>query len=67
MIALAAVSQPGEALYCADWSGSSPTGWRIDVESTIVMYDNVGARQLYERMGFRTYRESAVRVVSRCS
>ena len=30
-----------------------------------VMRDNVGARQLYERMGFRNYREVVVRVVSR--
>jgi GNAT superfamily N-acetyltransferase len=29
-----------------------------------VMRDNLGARQLYERMGFRNYRESVVRVVS---
>lgn len=29
-----------------------------------VMRDNTGARQLYERMGFRSYRESVVRVVS---
>jgi predicted GNAT family acetyltransferase len=28
-----------------------------------VMHDNAGARQLYERMGFRTYRESVVRVI----
>ena len=31
-----------------------------------VMSDNVGARRLYERMGFRDYRETVVRVVSRC-
>jgi GNAT superfamily N-acetyltransferase len=30
-----------------------------------VMRDNAGARALYERMGFRNYRESVVRVVSR--
>jgi predicted GNAT family acetyltransferase len=30
-----------------------------------VMRDNIGARRLYERMGFRPYRESVVRVVSR--
>ena len=30
-----------------------------------VMSSNVGARQLYERMGFRNYKESVVRVVSR--
>jgi len=31
-----------------------------------VMRDNAGARRLYARMGFRDYRESVVRVVSRC-
>ena len=30
-----------------------------------VMSSNVGARQLYERMGFRNFKESVVRVVSR--
>lgn len=29
-----------------------------------VMRENVGARRLYERMGFRNYRETVVRVVS---
>ena len=31
-----------------------------------VMHDNRSAHRLYERMGFRDYRESAVRVMSRC-
>jgi ribosomal protein S18 acetylase RimI-like enzyme len=31
-----------------------------------VMRDNAGAHALYERMGFRDYKESVVRVVSRC-
>lgn len=31
-----------------------------------VMHDNANARRLYERMGFRDYRESVVRVISRC-
>jgi len=31
-----------------------------------VMRDNTGARQLYERMGFRNHRETVVRVISRC-
>jgi ribosomal protein S18 acetylase RimI-like enzyme len=31
-----------------------------------VMRDNSGAHRLYERMGFRDYRESVVRVVSQC-
>jgi GNAT superfamily N-acetyltransferase len=30
-----------------------------------VMRDNTGARVLYERMGFRNYKESVVRVISR--
>lgn len=30
-----------------------------------VMRDNIGARRLYEKMGFRNYRESVVRVISR--
>jgi GNAT superfamily N-acetyltransferase len=30
-----------------------------------VMSSNVGARQLYERMGFRNYKEAVVRVVAR--
>ncbi len=29
-----------------------------------VMRDNIGARRLYERMGFRNYRESVVRVIA---
>ena len=31
-----------------------------------VMSDNKNAHRLYERMGFRDYRESLVRVVSQC-
>ena len=31
-----------------------------------VMHDNIGARRLYERMGFRNYRETVVRVVTPC-
>ncbi|MBX3607736.1 MAG: GNAT family N-acetyltransferase [Piscinibacter sp.] len=31
-----------------------------------VMRENTGARALYEKMGFRNYRESVVRVVSPC-
>ena len=30
-----------------------------------VMHDNTGARRLYERMGFRNYKETVVRVISR--
>ena len=28
-----------------------------------VMHDNTGARRLYERMGFRNYKETVVRVI----
>jgi GNAT superfamily N-acetyltransferase len=38
---------------------------RGEVPFLHVMRDNDGARRLYERMGFRIYRESVVRVVSR--
>ena len=31
-----------------------------------VIHDNAGARRLYERMGFRDYRETVVRVISPC-
>jgi ribosomal protein S18 acetylase RimI-like enzyme len=31
-----------------------------------VMQANAGARRLYEQMGFRNYRETVVRVISRC-
>jgi len=31
-----------------------------------VMRDNTHARDLYKRMGFRDYRETVVRVISRC-
>jgi ribosomal protein S18 acetylase RimI-like enzyme len=30
-----------------------------------VMHDNIGARRLYERMGFRNYKETVIRVISR--
>ncbi len=30
-----------------------------------VMHDNTGARRLYEQMGFRNYKETVVRVISR--
>ncbi|MEW6703991.1 MAG: GNAT family N-acetyltransferase [Pseudomonadota bacterium] len=30
--ALAGVCQPGETFYCADWSGSMPTGWQLQAE-----------------------------------
>ena len=38
---------------------------RLETPFLHVMSSNVGARQLYERMGFRNYKESVVRVVSR--
>lgn len=39
---------------------------RDEVPFLHVMRDNGNARRLYERMGFRAYRESVVRVVSPC-
>lgn len=39
---------------------------RGEVPFLHVMRENTGARGLYERMGFRNYRESVVRVVSPC-
>jgi len=32
---LAPYCTPGEHLYCGGWSGSAPTGWRIEEESTM--------------------------------
>jgi predicted GNAT family acetyltransferase len=31
-----------------------------------VLSDNASSRRLYERMGFRYYRETIVRVISQC-
>jgi len=39
---------------------------RNEVPFLHVMRDNASAHRLYERMGFRDYRESVVRVVSLC-
>ncbi len=39
---------------------------REDAPFLHVMRDNRAALQLYERMGFRIYRESVVRVISQC-
>lgn len=33
--ALARFCAPGEHFYCEGWSGASPAGWRIDVETTM--------------------------------
>jgi ribosomal protein S18 acetylase RimI-like enzyme len=33
--ALAPFCAPAESLYCADWSGAAPPGWRIDAETTM--------------------------------
>jgi hypothetical protein len=33
--ALARFCTPGEHFYCEGWSGASPAGWRIDVETTM--------------------------------
>ncbi len=34
--ALAPYCEPGEHFYCADWSGTVPTGWQVDVESIML-------------------------------
>jgi len=33
--ALAPFCEPGEQLYCSNWSGPVPKGWRVDEESTM--------------------------------
>ncbi|MGE5090179.1 MAG: GNAT family N-acetyltransferase [Candidatus Levyibacteriota bacterium] len=33
--ALRRCCEPGEPLYCADWSGAVPSGWRVDQEFTM--------------------------------
>jgi ribosomal protein S18 acetylase RimI-like enzyme len=33
--ALAPFCEPGEQLYCSNWSGLAPKGWRVDEESTM--------------------------------
>lgn len=33
--ALAACCQPDEQLYCPDWNGEAPAGWRIDFEKPL--------------------------------
>jgi ribosomal protein S18 acetylase RimI-like enzyme len=35
--ALRPYCKPGEALYCSGWSGPVPDGWRVDLESTMVL------------------------------
>ena len=34
--ALAPHCAPGERLYCADWSGPVPAGWRLEVETAML-------------------------------
>lgn len=66
--ALTALCETGEHFYTDRWSGAAPGGRHIDVHETPflhVLSSNVGARQLYERMGFRNVRESVIRVISR--
>jgi predicted GNAT family acetyltransferase len=41
-------------------------GRRNETPFLHVMRDNASARQLYERLGFRVYQESVVRVIARC-
>ena len=33
--ALAPYCEAGEHLYCVDWSGTPPTGWRVDLDSAM--------------------------------
>jgi ribosomal protein S18 acetylase RimI-like enzyme len=33
--ALAGFAERGEKLYCSDWNGAAPEGWRIEFESTM--------------------------------
>jgi ribosomal protein S18 acetylase RimI-like enzyme len=33
--ALVSYCEPGEHFYCGEWSGTAPTGWRIEEESTM--------------------------------
>jgi ribosomal protein S18 acetylase RimI-like enzyme len=35
--ALSPYCEPGEALYCSGWSGPVPEGWRVDLESIMVL------------------------------
>jgi ribosomal protein S18 acetylase RimI-like enzyme len=35
--ALAAVVDAGEAFYCAEWSGTPPAGWRVDVDASMFL------------------------------
>lgn len=34
--ALAEYSEPGERLYCDGWSGTAPTGWKVEAESSLL-------------------------------
>ena len=36
LAALAPFCEPGEQLYCADWDGPAPAGWRIDLQAFMV-------------------------------
>lgn len=36
LAALAPFCEPGERLYCADWDGPPPPGWRVEVEAFMV-------------------------------
>jgi len=41
--ALAPHCEPGEHVYCMDWTGAPPAGWRIDVDATMyrMVWDGV--------------------------
>lgn len=36
LAALAPFCAPGERLYCADWDGPAPAGWRVELEAFMV-------------------------------
>ena len=43
--AIAPYCDPGEQLYCAEWSGAAPPAWRIEAESTMfrMVWDGAAA------------------------
>lgn len=36
LAALAPFCEPGERLYCADWDGPAPDGWRVELQALMV-------------------------------
>jgi GNAT superfamily N-acetyltransferase len=43
--ALAPLCEQGEPVYCMDWSGAPPAGWRVDVDATMYRMVWDGAMQ----------------------